>query len=87
MEYISYFNVLREDSQEVYNYIRNIYVKDPQMVYQLIKVLSILKIQIPTQVENYINSNLDFWLYQDLPQFTHSELYYGIKLAKNYYIF
>lgn len=84
---ISYFNVLRGDSQEIYNYIRNIYVKDPQMVYQLIKVLSILEIQIPTQVELYINSNLDFWLYQDAPQFSISELYFEIKLAKIYNIY
>lgn len=66
--------------------INEVYLMDTQMTYKILKVCNILDKTIETNINNFINENINYWTFKVLPNTNLKELYYSIKLAKIYNI-
>ncbi|SHK16631.1 hypothetical protein [Paramaledivibacter caminithermalis] len=67
-----------------FNFIKQMYLRDVQVVYNTLLTYHILGEDIPNKTVNFINSNLKYWIYECPPSLNVKELYFALKLAKKF---
>lgn len=67
-----------------YKLISYTYLMDTQITFKVLKVCQILDKTIDEQTNEFINENINYWIFKEPPVSNLKELYYSIKLAKIY---
>lgn len=67
-----------------YKLISSTYLMDTQITFKVLKVCQILDKTIDEQTNEFINENINYWIFKEPPVSNLKELYYSIKLAKIY---
>lgn len=63
--------------------VKKSYSTDPQVAYDIINTLENINVDM-SEVSIFINNNLEYWLYEDIPTTRISEVYYSILLAESF---
>lgn len=82
-ELYNLFNKSYTDNND-FNFIGKIYLMDTQMTYKILKVCQILDKTIDTKTSNFINENINYWIFDEPPVTNLKELYYSLNLAQIY---